>query len=284
MHAKLHHSVCVFNITDDMSTVFSAGEYRHDLLSILMLQDADNTVIVGNSEIHIKGDALCFLTHNQPLVTAEDLRGECTVIQFNADVFCIQKHDAEVGCNGILFNNLYEPPILAVDRDQLNSFMDIAQRMVVEVEQRNTCCVDMLESYLKQFLISAVRIKKAEQGALKEAQYVEHDKMQQLRQLMDKHYKEQRKLSFYADKLCLSESAIHKLTHKHWGKSFIAILSEKLIMDAKSLLFLTNDTVKEICYDLGFNDPAYFTRFFKKHSGTTPESYRQTIRNSTTTV
>ncbi len=284
MYVSLDHPVCIFNITDELTTEFKGKEYRKNLLSIFIFEDVTTTLLVNNKEVCINGSSICFLTHNQPLIVGSGLQGKCKLIQFNADVFCIQKHDAEVGCNGVLFNNMHEPPVLSIRKEHINLFEGIMQQMKDEVAENATCCVDMLESYMKQFLIQAVRIKKAEGSIIHEQHHTEHDKLAALKELIDKHYKEQRKLSFYADELCISESGLHKLVHKHFNKSLTNVLYEKLLMDAKSQLFQTNDAIKEICYDLGFSAPAYFTRFFKKHSGITPEVYRQTIRNSTNTV
>lgn len=284
MNAALQHPLCVLNITDELQNEFEGAEYRKDLLTIMIFEDVATDILINHADVSIKGNALCFLTHFQPVVVTDLPEGRCTLIQFNADMFCIQKHDAEIGCNGILFNCMYEPPVLHITNEQLQQFRNILQQMHSEIAGRNTGSIDMLESYLKQFLVHAVRIKKAKGENRAKDVYAEHIRIMQLRQLIDKHYKEGRKLKFYADQLCLSESGLHKIIVKYTGKTFTELLYDKLLTDAKAQLFVTDDSIKEICYDLGFSDPAYFNRFFKKQCGITPEQYRQTIRNCTISV
>jgi len=284
MLAKLQHKVCVLNITDELSRECTGPEYRKDLLSIIIFKDTCRHLQVNGADVHIEGNALCFLTHYQPVIFDSLPVLNALVVQFNADVFCIQKHDSEVGCNGTLFNSLYDPPVLHISNDQLRLFNNIVQQMLQELKSTRTGSLDMLESYLKQFLVHAVRIKKSTPDkAVTNVQSEEH-RMQQFRQLVGMHYRTERKLGFYAAKLHVSESCLHKLVKKCTGRNFTCLMSDRLLLDAKSLLFVTNDTVKEIAYELGFNDPAYFSRFFKKLCGVTPEQYRQAIRNCPVTV
>ncbi len=285
MLAKLQHQVCVLNITDELSRECEGHEYKKGLLSIIILQDMHTHIQVNGADVHIDGNALCFLTHYQPVIFDGEHACRPIIIQFNADVFCIQKHDSEIGCNGTLFNSLYDPPVLHISSEQLNVFNSIVQQMLHELKSTRTGGLDMLESYLKQFLIHAVRIKKVT-SCNKTHTDVQNDelRMLQFRKLVGEYYRDERKLGFYADSLHVSESYLHKLVKKFTGRNFTCLMSDKLLLDAKSLLFVTNDTVKEISYELGFNDPAYFSRFFKKLCGVTPEQYRQTIRNCPVTV
>ncbi|RYD96416.1 MAG: AraC family transcriptional regulator, partial [Sphingobacteriales bacterium] len=62
------------------------------------------------------------------------------------------------------------------------------------------------------------------------------------------------------------------------GKPAIKHIHDRLVLEARRLLFLTNDSLKEIAYGLGFSDASYFNRFFKRETGTTPADYRTAIR------
>lgn len=286
MLAKLQHPVCVLNITDQANKECNGPQYRKDLLSIVIIKNMHGHLFVNGANVMAKGNLLCFLTHFQPIVFTILPKQRPIIIQFNADLFCIQKHDAEIGCNGILFNNMYEPPVIRVTDTELEIFTSIVQQMIEELQTGRTGNVDMLESYIKQFLVHAVRIKKAEGTNKIKADSTSSDniRMQEFRELIEEHYREERKLKFYAAHLHLSESGLHKLVTRCTGRTFTELISDKLMLDAKSQLFISNDPVKQISYDLGFTDPAYFTRFFKKQCGVTPEQYRQTIRNCPATV
>ncbi len=281
MNYQLNHPVCRLNITNEYQKHLSEHEYKTELFSILVMQGNVNTIVSNGTSTTSDNNCLSFVTPFQSISFVAPLPQSCIIIQFNADLFCIEKHDAEIGCNGILFNNVYEAPMLNITNEQMQFFNSIIQQMCLEINANHIGNVDMLESYIKQFLVQAVRIKKEALGQQKaNNRCAEYAKLIVLKQLINDHYKEERKLKFYADALCVSESGLHKLISKHMGQSFTDLLYQKIIIDAKKQLFTTNNSVKEISYDLGFNDPAYFNRFFKKQCTITPEHYRKIIRNS----
>lgn len=281
MQCRLQHPVCVLTISNTIDITPKEQEYRSPYFSIIMLACNNTNVFINNSEHVVSGTTLFFATPFQPIQFASPIAGEVSVIQFNADLFCIEKHDSEIGCNGILFNSIFDPPMLTISDEERTYFESKMQQMCAEIEESSIGSVDMLESYIKQFLVRAVRIKKALSTLeISSTHSVEQDKIVALKQLIDNHYKEERKLKFYADQLYLSESGMHKLITKHTGKTFTELLYDKIIISAKKQLFTTNHSVKEISYDLGFNDPAYFNRFFKKQCTITPENYRKFMRNS----
>jgi len=62
------------------------------------------------------------------------------------------------------------------------------------------------------------------------------------------------------------------------GKPAIKHIHDRLVMEARRLLFHTDNSLKDISFDLGFSDASYFNRFFKRETGVTPASYRAKIR------
>jgi AraC family transcriptional activator of pobA len=62
------------------------------------------------------------------------------------------------------------------------------------------------------------------------------------------------------------------------GKSAIMHIHERIVLEAKRLVFHTNSSVKEIAFELGFEDASYFNRFFKRLTGITPVEYKNAIR------
>ncbi len=60
----------------------------------------------------------------------------------------------------------------------------------------------------------------------------------------------------------------------------MTILNLKKIATAKNKLFLTNFPIKDIAYEVGYNDPLYFTRVFKKYSGVSPKDFRKQLKNN----
>ena len=81
-------------------------------------------------------------------------------------------------------------------------------------------------------------------------------------------------LSEYAGKLNISKDYLTKIVKRITGKTPLAWITEAVILEAKVLLCQTALTMSEIAYELGFDDPSYFSRLFKKQTGFTPQEYK----------
>lgn len=107
---------------------------------------------------------------------------------------------------------------------------------------------------------------------------VNNDDLQSFRQfsnLIQEHYHEHWQLSAYTSALGLSESRLHQICQRIANRSPKKIIHDRIIQESKRLLTFSNLSSSEICYKLGFSDPAYFSRFFKRNTGVTTQRYRQ---------
>ena len=86
----------------------------------------------------------------------------------------------------------------------------------------------------------------------------------------------------YAAGMNVSPDYFQKLVKRITGKSPLAWIHEAVILDAKSLLFSMDMSVGEIAARVGVEDPAYFSRLFKRHTGLTPVQYRSAKKKSNT--
>ena len=88
------------------------------------------------------------------------------------------------------------------------------------------------------------------------------------------HYKQDRSVSFYADKLCLTSKYLSTVIKEVTGRSVLAWINETVIAEAKILLKTSEMTVMQISEELNFPNPSFFGRFFKQYTGVTPLKYR----------
>lgn len=100
----------------------------------------------------------------------------------------------------------------------------------------------------------------------------------QLESLIEQHYRQHWRAGDYAKEMRLSCIQLNSVCKQHFGKSTEAVIQERLMLEIKRALVYGDKSIKEICFDLNFEDPAYFIRFFKKHTGTTPLEYRKSVR------
>lgn len=101
------------------------------------------------------------------------------------------------------------------------------------------------------------------------------DTFSRFRALVDANYRKQWKVEQYAAKLKMTESRLSRLCLRLGGKSAFDIAQQRLILEARRKLTYVPASVASVAYELGFQDPAYFSRVFKRHTGMTPKQFRQ---------
>ena len=237
---------------------------------------------------HLNGEFSClsfesldmlFFSPYQAFTLATDKPVKGTTYQFSNEFFCMEKHRKEIACDGVLFNNIYAPPCLSVDRNDAVSFEELTRQMLEALgSQHGFAREDILYSYLKIFLIHASRIC-LEQDANRQALQSEQPVLQKLKELIERHYHARHSPSDYAAMLHISPKALGKLTKKHFNRTPSALIADKLMVEARRQLYRTENPVKEIAFSLGFSDQHYFSRFFKKHAGIPADQYRRQVGN-----
>ncbi|QZZ35977.1 helix-turn-helix domain-containing protein [Nitratireductor kimnyeongensis] len=99
-----------------------------------------------------------------------------------------------------------------------------------------------------------------------------------LETLIATHFREHHPIAFYAEKIGVSVAQLNRIARREAGTSVSRLLARRLIDAARRDLVFTPTPVQAIAYSLGFQDPAYFNRFFRRQTGTTPGAYRETQR------
>jgi len=103
------------------------------------------------------------------------------------------------------------------------------------------------------------------------------DKIRSFESLVDSHYAQQRYPSFYAGQLNISINYLNRICREKRSVSCGTIIRGRILLEAERLLYHTFKTVKEIAFELGFENVPYFSTFFKANKGMSPEEYRKNI-------
>jgi AraC-like DNA-binding protein len=252
---------------------------RNNYFSLIWVKEGNGKVKADFAEYDFEVNTLFAFSPYQPYMFTPGKPLSGIAINFHPEFFCIYKHHKEVSCNGVLYNNIYSPPFVRVDNTSAATLDMLCQQIKIEMQNPDLAQYELLVSYLKIFLITAARLKTQQQpetmAELKDQK--EPFILQKLKDAIEENFKTRHSPADYAALLFITPKALAKITKNHFHKTLSSLINERIIIEAKRELYLTNKTIKEIAYELGYEDEYYFSRFFKVNAEVSPQMYRDTV-------
>lgn len=123
-------------------------------------------------------------------------------------------------------------------------------------------------------LIAIEVARRAANRSLSEAVEAGNPVVENLRRLIEAHFHGQRQLGFYAGKLAMTVDRLNDHVKRATGVTAGHLIRQRVLTEAKRQLVFTSEPIQEIAYQLAFSDPSHFARFFRKQTGTTPQTFR----------
>jgi AraC family transcriptional regulator, transcriptional activator of pobA len=252
---------------------------RNHYYSLIWVKKGSGQMKADFSSYQFDAGTLFAFAPYQPYMFSAHMQISGTAIHFHPEFFCIHKHHKEVACNGVLYNNIYNPPFVRLDAGSASTLEMVCGQMKNEMQNPELAQYELLVSYLKIFLITASRLKiqQQQEAALGVMEGEEPFILQKLKDAIEEHFKSKHAPSDYAEMLYITPKALGKITKKHFNKTLSSLINERIIIEAKRELYLTHKSVKEIAYELGYEDEYYFSRFFKVNADVSPQLYRETV-------
>lgn len=132
----------------------------------------------------------------------------------------------------------------------------------------------MLEALMTQAIVSLARADIASNPQNSQASGARAQRIDDLIALVGAHYRQHRPVTFYAERLGITPTHLNRVARTETGLSVQGLLTQRLVEAAQRDLVFSPTPVNKIAYALGFADPAYFNRFFRRAVGTTPGAFR----------
>jgi len=252
---------------------------RNNYYSLIFVKQGTGTVKANFTSYELKEKSAFSFSPYQPFMFSlkGDFKG--VAIHFHPDFFCIHKHQNEVACNGVLFNNIYNPPFITIGKKQEQQLDLIIEQLKNEIQNVALAQYELLISQLKILLIrlSRIKVEQQPQVAVDIGDNNQPFILQNLKEAIEDNFKTKHTASDYANMLHISAKALARITKTHFNRTLTELISERIVIEAKRELYLTSKTVKEIAYELGYEDEYYFSRFFKTNADVSPQLYRETV-------
>jgi AraC family transcriptional activator of pobA len=157
------------------------------------------------------------------------------------------------------------------------TLFSLVRQLVTEYEKPQTGQTCLLGAYLKIIFVLLGRV--AGHVQTPEQQFdAKITIYEQFLKLLEEHYTQHWSISRYAERLGMTESRLNRLCQRYTGQNALQIMHGRLVTEAKRKLMYANLSVNEVAYELGFKDPAYFSRFFNKSCGEPPSQFKARMR------
>ncbi len=229
-------------------------------------------IMVDKTLFKLKKNQIIFLTefHKIDCIEFETAR----MVRFNQPFFCIINHDNEVGSKGLLFFGASDIPIVTIEESMVREFDISWEIFCSEIQKVDILQRDMLQSLLKRMLILSVRILRKSNNFNK-LENSQSDIIREFNYLVESHFAEHHDVAFYASRLNKSPKTLSNLFSIVSERAPLNIIHDRIMMHAKKQINYSNLSIKEIAYELGYDNIQTFSRFFKSKEGISPVHYRK---------
>jgi AraC family transcriptional activator of pobA len=153
-------------------------------------------------------------------------------------------------------------------------------QQIHEEQDRATVGTPLVRALLLTGVMALLHRRLAEEGADERPAGARMDRFQAYAALVETHHLDRWTIADYAEALHMSESTLDRLCRRHGGRSAFRILQDRLALEAKRYLIYSDLPVSQIGAHLGFEDPAYFSRFIRRQTGLAPAAYRSERRRT----
>lgn len=253
---------------------FIAHPHKHDFYLVMLFTKGSGTHEIDFESYPVKPGALFFMRPGQLHVWN---------LSKDADGF-IFFHD------GIFFNQSLQSPGLQASswhrvfygrahhlctKKAQNTLLPLFKELTGEFKHPGLLEYQKIQALLTLVYIQLQRILPP-QAETHHPGYLE--KLRQFREEIEKHYKNHKTASDYAQVLNLSDKHLNRICRSCVNKTSTELISERLIEEAKRLLLSSNRTISQIADDLGYKDKSYFSRNFRKSVGMSPHNFQNKHR------
>ena len=233
----------------------------------------------GHAEILIDENVFVLKHHQIVTITSGQfhqlisVEGDLTALEFTLDFFCKSDSDIELIFHNGLFCHFGMNEIITVQHADF--FTETLTLIEKEIKEKPYQYLISTHSLVELLLVEINRSKIANGDEIWKPDALFLKFLESVRN----HFSENYPVSHFADMLGSTESKLNEVSKLHTNKTAQNVIYSLTISEAKRLLLYEKLTVKEIAYQLGFNDPFYFSNFFKKHMSLSPKDYQKSVKN-----
>jgi AraC family transcriptional regulator, transcriptional activator of pobA len=250
--------------------------HRHSFYEIIYIKHGEGAHVIDFEAYPIKPESIYLFSPDQ--IHFWELTGplEGKSIKFSENFLLFSPSEHTLIDNLDFFHNVEYPPNLTLEQTQAKNINHLFNRIEEEYQSEAHARYLKILSYLIILLVDIQRIFMM--GDNKKSVMKSSTLINLFKKMVSNEFLTHRSVAFYAGKLKVSEAHLYDLVKQNTGLTPGQIIRKEIALEAKRQLAHTENTISEIGYNLNFDDPSYFGRFFKRETGFSPNYFREHIR------
>lgn len=272
-HQK-QYNIEVFDKNRDFKVTYP---HRHDFYEILFLTEGTGVHTIDFQEHKVRPNAVFFLSPGQihSLQLSQDIRGY--IFLFTSEFYLLNKQDKNKLLELPFFYNIANTTYpLYLKKEEAQLLTDLFKQACEENSKNLSDSPELIRSFLDIILLLCKRLYPVnEDEKMKKGNLL----VKRFKQLIEEKYYENKSVKEYAELLSVTANHLSETVKNITGRTSTDLINDKLILEIKRMLLHTELTVSEIAFQLNFADQSYFSRYFRKNTGTTPNEFRKKFTN-----
>lgn len=251
----------------------------HTFYEILWFQEGTGSHFVDFREYPIRPGTIFFLSPGQVHHFDGSDAYKGVAIKLCTDFMQSRGGDSDLFVKYDLFHTFDTTPYYVIDAGTSAQLQALVESMEEELEVSGDIGhighIDILRSLLKIFLIKVHRYGRKEGELRLDGLKPSHRLFVQFRRMLEKDYATRHTVQEYADALNVAVRTLNKCVNECSGRSPLAFITERIMLEAKRQVRYSHLMIKEIAFNLGYDDPSYFVKLFKRQTGMLPSDFRE---------
>ncbi len=247
--------------------------HRHDFFFILALKNGEGVHEIDFKPFDLSDNTIFVLRPGQ--VHELILQAGCSgyLLEFNSEFYHTTTNQTNQRLKKAGNRNFCKVDPVYFDKLEL-----LLSSIFNEYTEKMDGYQEVIKANLDIFFIELTRLSHNPKTASVGNNSYSQERLEDFLELLESHLTKNKQVSFYTDLMNLSAYQLNDITKSLLGKTASDVISDQIILEAKRHLLATPNQVKDIAYQLGYEDVSYFIRFFKKHTGHSPDIFRSSFR------
>lgn len=247
--------------------------HRHNFFFALFLENGGGEHVIDFIPYPVYDYSIFFMRPGQVHQLTLEKGSVGYIIQFSREFYMPREEPTNFALRKVSYKNH-----CPLSSEKFKKILSILSIIYEENDHKIDNYQEVIKANLKVLFIEIVRQSQNPKIiSISENQYY-IQRFEELMEFLQNNISSHKQVTEYAEMMNLSSFQLNKITKEAAGKTCSQIINEQIILEAKRNLLGTSQQINHVAYNLGYEDTSYFIRFFKKHTGDSPEVFRKKFK------